>query len=280
VEALLDTALDPVLDRAEAEAEDPAEALLSLTVIDPACGSGHFLLGAAHRMAGRVARHRTDGNPSKAEYRHALRDIARRCLHGVDRNPMAVELTKVALWIETVDPGLPLGFFDAQIRCGDSLLGVFDLDALRRGVPDDAYKPLSGDDRETARQFLLKNREDKGDQGRLDFERGGGKLPERAPLQRRWADARAMPERTVAQIAEKARAVEKLRASPEWYDLELAADLYVAAFLTPKAGDPREARVPTTADVWGAMAGRQPEGRLTGAAVDRAEGRARLSLAA
>ena len=45
---------------------------------------------------------------------------ARSCIHGVDRNPMAVELTKVALWIETVDPGWPLGFFDAQIRCGDS----------------------------------------------------------------------------------------------------------------------------------------------------------------
>lgn len=53
------------------------------------------------------------------DFRHALREVARSCLHGVDRNPMAVELTKVALWIETVDPGLPLGFFDAQIRCGN-----------------------------------------------------------------------------------------------------------------------------------------------------------------
>ena len=61
VQTLLDSALDPVLDRAEAEADDPAEAMLSVTVIDPACGSGHFLLGAARRMATRVALARTDG---------------------------------------------------------------------------------------------------------------------------------------------------------------------------------------------------------------------------
>ena len=66
---------------------------------------------------------------------------------------MAVELTKVALWIETVDPGLPLGFFDAQIRCGNALLGVFDLKVLQGGIatlagvvadlPAGEVKPLS-----------------------------------------------------------------------------------------------------------------------------------------
>ena len=150
VQSLLDTALDPVLDKAEAEANDPAQALQKLSIIDPACGSGHFLLAAARRIATRLARIRADGTPSLADFRHALRDVARCCLHGVDRNPMAVELTKVALWIETVDPGLPLGFFDAQIRCGDSLLGVFDLKVLQDGIPDVAYKALTGDDKDTA----------------------------------------------------------------------------------------------------------------------------------
>ena len=74
-------------------------------------------------------------SPRPEDYRHALRDVARACIHGVDRNPMAVELTKVALWIETVEPGKPLGFLDANIRCGDALLGVFDLKALRRASP-------------------------------------------------------------------------------------------------------------------------------------------------
>jgi hypothetical protein len=153
VQTLLDSALDPVLNRVEAEADDPAAALLSVTVLDPACGSGHFLLAAARRIATRLAHARAGGVAAPADYRHALRDVARACIHGVDRNPMAAELTKVALWIETVEPGKPLGFLDANIRCGDSLLGLFDLTALHRGIPDAAYKPLSGDDKETAKQL-------------------------------------------------------------------------------------------------------------------------------
>src|SRR5262245_9807434 len=159
VQALLDSALDPVLDRVEAEADDRAAALLSVTVLDPACGSGHFLLAGARRIATRVARARAGGVASPADYRHALRDVARACIFGVDRNPMAVELTKVALWIETVEPGKPLGFLDANIRCGASLLGVFDLGALARVVPDAAYNPLAGDDKEAAKIAGRVNRE-------------------------------------------------------------------------------------------------------------------------
>ena len=80
---------------------------------------------------------------------------------------MAVELTKVALWIETVDPGLPLGFFDAQIRCGDSLLGVFDLKVLEEGIPDAAYKPLTGDDKEVAKYYAQKNKREKAEKVRI-----------------------------------------------------------------------------------------------------------------
>ncbi|MFX5854680.1 hypothetical protein ABTE41_19025, partial [Acinetobacter baumannii] len=89
VQLLLDTTLNPVLDDREAQASDPAEELLKLTVIDPACGSGHFLLAAARRIATRVARHRAGGIPSAADFRRALREVACRCLYGVDRNPMA-----------------------------------------------------------------------------------------------------------------------------------------------------------------------------------------------
>ena len=110
VQALLDSALDPVLDRVEAGADDPAQALLGVTVIDPACGSGHFLLAAARRIATRLARARASGVASAADYRHALRDVAHASIHGVDRNPLAVELCRTALWIETVEPGKPLVF--------------------------------------------------------------------------------------------------------------------------------------------------------------------------
>lgn len=171
VETLLDSALDPVLNQAEASADTAdakVAAILDLRIIDPACGSGHFLLGAARRMADRVARLR-DEDAGKAETQAALRDVIGRCIHGVDRNPMAVELAKVALWIESVSPGQPLGFLDANIRCGDALLGVFDLDALEEGVPDAAYKPLTGDDKQAAKYYAQQNKAAKKGQGQFDW---------------------------------------------------------------------------------------------------------------
>lgn len=257
VQALLDTALDPVLDKTEAEADDPAKALLKLSVIDPACGSGHFLLAAARRIATRLARIRADGTPSLADFRHALRDVARSCLHGVDRNPMAVELTKVALWIETVDPGLPLGFFDAQIRCGDALLGVFDLKVLQDGIPDAAYKQLTGDDKDTARYYLQANRAATSGQGGFDFGTGQVAMPEMKPLALDFSGFRDLPEDTVEQIGAKAARFKELRKGQAFVRATAAANLYVAAFLLPKVGGApagASARtVPTTEELWMAL---------------------------
>jgi hypothetical protein len=274
VQLLLDSALDPVLDRVEAEAEDAAAALLSVTVLDPACGSGHFLLAAARRIATRLARARTGGAAAPADYRRALRDVTRACIHGVDRNPMAVELAKVALWIETVEPGKPLGFLDANIRCGDALLGVFDLTALAKGIPDDAYKPLAGDDRETARHFATRNRSERAGQGSLDFEGGGGRLPAASPMAGEAKALRAMPEDSPEQIAAKRKRYDAVRADPRRWSVRVAADLYVAAFLAPKTGGVPENRntvtISTTAHVWDALAGRTVYGPLVGRAQELA----------
>ncbi|MBL0934824.1 MAG: N-6 DNA methylase [Rhizobiaceae bacterium] len=271
VQALLDTALDPVLDRTEAESDDPAAALLKLSVIDPACGSGHFLLAAARRIATRLARIRAEGTPSLADFRHALRDVARSCIHGVDRNPMAVELTKVALWIETVDPGLPLGFFDAQIRCGDALLGVFDLKVLEEGIPDAAYKPLTGDDKLVARHYVAKNRREKTERDRIA---SGFGFNRQRDFTREFALLRAMPENTLAEIEAKAARLTALTGQgAASYALARACDLYVAAFLAPKLalpqtvgqdGLPRRGAetVPTSGTVWELLRGVQPFGLL------------------
>lgn len=274
VQTLLDSALDPVLDRVEREADDPTQALLSVSVIDPACGSGHFLLAAARRIAGRVARARAGGVAGMREFHHALRDVARCCINGVDRNPMAVELTKVALWIETVEPGKPLGFLDASIKCGDALLGLFDLDALRKGIPDDAYKPLAGDDRETARHFLVRNRAEKVGQGSLDATHGGGALPPPPPLAEASKALRALPEDSTEQIAEKKRRFDAAEHDPRAWNWRIGADLYVAAFLTPKTGGVPANRnvvaIPTTGHVWQALSGQQVYGPLVGRAQDLA----------
>ena len=232
VQALLDSALDPVLDRIESEAEDAATALLGVTVIDPACGSGHFLLAAARRIATRVAHARAEGVASAEDYRHALRDVARSCIHGVDRNPMAVELTKVALWIETVEPGKPLGFLDANIRCGDSLLGVYDLEVLREGIPDAAYKPLLGDDKVIARDFEKRNKAQRTGQGTL-FGTGRG-LPSPPPLAGAARKLRALPEDEPQQIVEKRRQFANAEREVQRWNWHQAANAYIAAFLVPK----------------------------------------------
>lgn len=270
VECLLDSALDPVLERAEANGTTPDEkvaAILDLKVIDPACGSGHFLLGAARRMADRVARLRNE-DVGKEDTQAALRDVVSRCIHGVDRNPMAVELAKVALWIESVSPGQPLGFLDANIRCGDALLGMFDLAVLEDGIPDEAYKPLTGDSKDAAKFYLKANRDAKKGQGTFDFAGGVGVMPAK-PIAAGLGRIKSMPEDTVAQVEKKRQAFEAWKADPARYATEVACDLYIASFLMPKTEVPlnyQRAMVPTTADVRQRLAGGQVYPPLEGAA--------------
>lgn len=158
VNCLLDTALDPVLEEA-ARAADPETAILNLKVCDPACGSGHFLIAAAHRIARRLAAVRSgDDEPPPGAVQHALRDVISRCLYGVDVNPMAVELCKVSLWMEALEPGKALSFLDHHIKTGNSLLGATPR-LLDDGIPDDAFKLIEGDDKQYVSEWRKRNRE-------------------------------------------------------------------------------------------------------------------------
>ena len=259
VKLLLDSTLEPILDAAEARnAADPAAEILKLSIIDPACGSGHFLLGAARRAAARIAKHRSPGAPSQDEFQHALREVVSHCIYGVDRNPMAVELCKVALWIEALEPGKPLTFLDSHIRCGDSLIGVFDYEMLRKGIPDEAYKQLTGDDKETAKayaKFNKQQRDGKGATGFLATLRPPADLIDAA---RALAD---MPEDTLEQIGAKRASFERLHSGHNWLNLKIASDCYVAAFFTQKTGaipgpaDLARPTIPLTDHVWAAARG-------------------------
>ena len=261
VQQLLDTTLDPVLDSIENSCKNPAEEMLDISVIDPACGSGHFLLGATRRIAARVAQLRDDGNPSPSDYRNALRDVARRCIFGVDINPMAVELAKVALWIETVSPGFPLGFLDAQIRCGNSYLGLFSLDALETGIPAIAYKPLTEDLESVCKYYKNINNDTITGQGRLDFVHGGGAMPAVKPMSRKLANFRAMAEDSISEINTKAKKLVEIEESDLFVQITNASNLYISAFLMQKDHDPNicpiEHKVPTTEDVWKAVGDRK-----------------------
>lgn len=158
VRELVKSALEPVIEEQLAKAanrDEKEKALLSLKVCDPASGSGHFMLAAARRIGRELARVRSgEAEPNPTDYRHAVRDVIRRCIYAVDKNPLAVDLCKVALWIEGHEPGLPLSFLDHHVKCGESLVGVFDLKALEAGIPDEAYKAVTGDDKKVARRSI------------------------------------------------------------------------------------------------------------------------------
>ena len=143
---------------------DPAEKLLELKVCDPAMGSGHFLVNLVDHLADRVITAMADAEASVDNYisplteridiirnkimdnaekrgwsinaeqlddRHIVRRmVLKRCVYGVDKNPMAVELAKVALWLHTFTVGAPLSFLDHHLRCGDSLFGSW----VRAGI--------------------------------------------------------------------------------------------------------------------------------------------------
>ena len=157
---------------------DPAERMLELKVCDPAMGSGHFLVNLVDYLsdrtiaamaeaeaevedyvsplAGRIEairatildNARTAGwtvDPARLDDRHIVRRmVLKRCVYGVDKNPMAVELAKVALWLHTFTVGAPLSFLDHHLRCGDSLFGAWVRSGIDRAADYDAQLLLYG----------------------------------------------------------------------------------------------------------------------------------------
>ena len=243
VQVLLDSALDPVVERTVgAYPERPADALLDLAIVDPACGSGHFLLAAARRLADRVARIRAGGTPTPDDYQRALRDVVRRCLYGVDRNPLAVELCKVSLWMESIDPGLPLTFLESHIRCGNSLIGATRA-LMGDQVPDAAWTVLEGDSRQVTRSLKKRNREEVAGQRRLVFEpRETAALGDAVHAVEQASDADATA------LAAKQLQWNALLASETYEHEKLVADAWCAAFLWPKdQPGPVADAAPTTA---------------------------------
>ena len=105
--------------------------VLSLRILDPAMGSGHFLIRACQYLAEEIATNPYTSDPGaddldgdKSTITYWKRRVAENCLHGVDINSMAVELAKLALWLETVAADAPLTFLDHHLLCGDSLMGA------------------------------------------------------------------------------------------------------------------------------------------------------------
>lgn len=136
--------LGPAAGKPRAEWElRPAAELLGLKICDPAMGSGAFLVQVVRWLAERIVEawdleQAVESQVENREERvmHARRLVAERCVYGVDVNPLAVEMGKLSLWLVTLSKGRPFGFLDHALRCGDSLLGIHDLDQIRYFHPD------------------------------------------------------------------------------------------------------------------------------------------------
>lgn len=160
VQNLIKTTLEPVIKEkiaAQTTTEEKVKALLNMKVCDAASGSGHIVLAMARTIAWYICTLRTgEDNPASLDYRQALREVISRCVYAVDYNPDAVELCKVVLWIEGYCAGKPLSFLDHHIRCGNSVLGISDLQMLIDGVPD---KALTAEDKDTLKALKKMNQE-------------------------------------------------------------------------------------------------------------------------
>ncbi len=195
----------------------PPEAILALRVLDPAMGSGAFLVAAcdflarAYENALVAAGGCLPGDISPAEQRLIRRTVAERCLFGVDLNPMATQLARLSIWLASLAADRPLSFLDHHLTTGDSLLGTW-LSCLRRA-------PASGPRRETAALPLF------------DEERAGAALQAALPVRFTLADT---PNDTAEQVRRKERALAALNrpdsALSRW---RRVADLWCAHWFSP-----------------------------------------------
>lgn len=226
IQELLSSALDPVLETVHTEKD-----LFEVTVCDPACGSGHFLVAAAHRLAQRLAQMRSGGDVAGPSIiQKALREVIARCIYGVDRNEMAVELCKVSLWLESMEAGKPLAFLDAHIRCGDALLGATPA-LLKRGLPDEVFAALTGDDKKVCSEAKKRNKAEK--QGQQSLLTSAPEAWSSLPQLSQWQyEFETSPDGTIADIHAKEQRFADDHAMRK--RLRLWADVYCASYFWPK----------------------------------------------
>lgn len=211
------------------------EHIYTLTVCDVACGSGHILISAARRIAevaAGIIEEEEQANP--AAYRRAKREAIKQCIYGVDKNPMAVELCKVALWLEAHIPGEPLHFLDHHVKCGDAIVGLAHQEELENGIANEAFKTLPGDDKEIASLFAKQNKLERNakDQINLDL---------KVEIQQEFNEAYAeyesfnkLPETTVEEIRLKEKGYKKFERKINQMRIPQLADAQVAQFFIPK----------------------------------------------
>lgn len=252
--------------------------ILALKVCDPAMGSGAFLIQACRYLAEAYGQARIaaglddDGRIAQSEFADYKRLVAERCLYGVDLNPMAVELAKVSLWLETLARGKPLDFLDAHLRCGNALIGAPLRDKQGKfttrqllTVPDAALKLVSKEataaEKAAARERVKLNKEEaqRVRQQQARSKTAGGQLPlgvgldwgqyslqaieaalidyQQARLIFEQTDLHLTTDEAVALVHEKEQAFHRLQTAPDskYLKVRQVCDLWCAIWFWPTA---------------------------------------------
>jgi len=238
VDELIKSALKPVVEDQvdnNVPIEIQEQQLLDITVCDPACGSGAFLIAANNFLGQRLAEIRSDSLYSdERTVRQARRSVVQHCIYGVDLNPMAVELAKVSLWINSAVENKPLNFLDHRIRQGNSLIGAT-REVVNEGLPEDAYETSKGRDWHNGNKIRKKVRkENKGLDNNENIQ---------ADLNWEWEEQESyinlaekiedISEENIEDIGRKEEFYHRLQESSEFLREKMVLDVWTAAFFWP-----------------------------------------------
>jgi hypothetical protein len=225
IDELIKSALKPVFEEKVTKASNKERGMLSIKVCDPACGSGAFLIAANNFLGKELAKLRTNQvEPSDKELKKAIRDVLQHCIYGVDLNPMATELAKVSLWINSCVEDMPLNFLDHHIKCGNSLIGST-LELLEKGIPTEAFSPLEGDNKEVVKKLKFQNSMQQKDKLLAEFE----SIDETRKAES-YASLSDIAEKTTADVDTKKHMYLSLLESPAFKNAKKAADSWASAF--------------------------------------------------
>jgi len=230
--------------------------LLSIKVCDVACGSGHILLSAARRIAVELARVRTgEDQPSPEPYRHAMRDVINHCIYGVDKNPLAVELCKVALWLESYNSGMPLSFLDHRIKCGDSIVGLARIEELKSGITTEAFNTMPGDEKDIAASFRKQNKIQTQTRAQINLSDTSEIIENLNLLSVKFKQFDLLPDTSINEVKKKQEEYNVLKGT-DWMRLKELADIQIAQFFIPKTNTTKEF-VTTDAEYFRIFAGQK-----------------------
>jgi hypothetical protein len=195
--------------------------------------------------------------------------VVRACIYAVDKNELAVDLCKVALWMEGHCAGYPLGFLDHHVKHGDSLVGIMDLKVLEQGIPDEAYNPVTGDDKAAAAFVKKRNTAETQPSRQLILGTEDAAVGSSDRLADGFQELASLDERTPGDVHAKEQLYGELRAAKAYDRVKTACDLWTAAFFLPieSTNAFNFEGVPTTQTVREYLTRGAIDGRLSGKAL-------------